>query len=340
MGSSLKEAIQKKYAGDVIRKYAQEIKKVASLQGLLGNVYVDVSYYNSAEEAVQSIKRASTSPAYIIQSVKRNQFDDRETIVAKATGCQILPRDGKIDSKIASSYIDDLQFNNRLSSDTALDLKGTIVAGDNVLATLREAFMATQSYNPSVREGGVQAHFHQETKKYAAKDNIKEAAYKAVTAGISLEKIESKLSAVIPTVEAAGMVRDVLANTEEVDANVLTNCTVEKYQFSTNATLKEASKCGTCIHKNCGSCLAQNIKFAGAEEDGIIKLDAATEKVMLNENPDVAREDMSMELDMLDSKYGSGSNIMLDAMRGKEAGYQDIDTTLSGEGIDSGLTDV
>jgi len=341
MGGSLKEALQKKYSGDTIKKYAEEIKKLASLQGLLGNVYVDVSLYETSEDAIKAVKTASTSPTYVIQSVKKNEYDNADEKVAKATGCQILPRDGKIDSKIASSYIDDLHFNDRISSDKASVLRNTLEAGNSVLSILREAFMATQDHTPAKREGGVKGFYrHEATKKYAKDDVAKEAAYKAVTAGISIDKIESKLSSIIPTVEAAGMIRDVLANIKEVDANVLSNCTSEKYHLSSDAKLKQASKCSTCILNNCDMCMSQGLRFANTkEEDGIIKLDPHTKKIQLNNNPDEARGDMSMEEDMIANRWGSGNNIMLDSLR-KEASETDVDTSYDGTGLDAGLLDI
>jgi hypothetical protein len=342
MGDSLKEAIQSKYSSDTIKAFAPEIAKLASLQGLIGNVYVDVSLYRDAEEAVGAIKRASTSPTYIVQTFSKNEFDDFASKVAKATGCVVLPRDGKIDIKIASSYIDDLQFSDRISSDKANVLRGTLEAGDNVLGILREAFMATQEHTPVKREGGVKGYYRQDSStKYANNDSIRQAAYKAVTAGISLDKLESKLSTVIPTVEAAGMVRDVLASMTEVDADVLSKCTTEKYQFAPGAKLKLASKCSSCILRNCDSCMFQNMKFSSKREDtsDMLRVDPNTKKVELSENPDVKRDDMSMEQDLTDSRWGAGNNIALDKMR-KEASLITEEIGLSFEGLDDMLLDI
>jgi O-acetyl-ADP-ribose deacetylase (regulator of RNase III) len=341
MGGSLKSAIQAKYSGDVIQRFAGEIKKIASLQGLLGNVYVDVSLYRDSEEAIGAIKSASTSPTYIVQTVKSSEFDNFAEKVAKATGCQILPRNGKIDTKIASSYIDDLQFSDRLSSDKANALRDVLSGSDNVLGILREAFIATQDHAPAKRQGGVKGYYRQDTgSKYASRDGIKEAAYKAVVAGIALDKLESKLSTVIPTAEAAGMVRDVLASVEEVDANVLSNCTTERYHFSSTAKLKKASKCSSCILRNCDVCMSQSIRFASKEDDksDMLVIDPNTKKVTLADNPDVVRNNLDLEKDMEDSRWGSGSNIMLDTIS-KESSA-DIDNSFNNEGLDSGLSDL
>ena len=157
IGKNLKEAMSKKYLEKDLLKYETEIRKVASLQGLLGNVYVDVSFYRDAEEAIKSIKNASVNPSYLIQSYKKDTFDDTLRVVSANTGCEILPRDGKIDKKVACSYLDDLQFSQRISSDRANEARKMLQAGENILGILREAFLSTISYKPPVREGGVQA---------------------------------------------------------------------------------------------------------------------------------------------------------------------------------------
>lgn len=57
-GSSGKEVaseLRDRYASEVIQAAAPELRKVASEEGLLGNVYVDLSAYNSTKEALQRL---------------------------------------------------------------------------------------------------------------------------------------------------------------------------------------------------------------------------------------------------------------------------------------------
>lgn len=337
MGSDLKEAIAKNIPQPTIGKFASQIKKAVSLQGLLGNVYVDVSYYNDFDEAVEAIKTAHTSPSYVIQTRKNGEFDETLERVAAVTGCELLPRDGKVSSKIASSYIDDLQFNSRISSDMAEDARSKIEAGDNVLGVLREAYMQSINYTPPKKEGGQPGRFHQTVShKYANRDKLKAAAYKAVEAGFAIEKIEAKLMQEVPAVEATGMVRGVIASVKEIDANVLSNCTKERYQLSTDAVLKKASKCSNCIRSTCVGCTALGLRFASAEE-AVVSIDPKTEKVQLDENPDLERANINKEFDM-PSISGENVNVQLDELRSAEA--SNIDTTFSMDGLDSTLKDI
>jgi len=334
IGSSLKEVIETRYSADIIAKYASYIQKMASLQGLIGNVYVDISLYNTADDAIKAIKNASTGPLYLIQSDKKGDFDGTLERVAKVTGCLELPRDGKIDTKIASSYIDDLQFTSRLSSDNAIGFKKSLESGENPLQILREAFISSLSHKTEQREGGVKGYFHQmSSKKNINRDSLRQAAYQALSAGISLDKVESKVASVVPTTEAIGLVRDVLSQVKEIDANCLTNCTSEKYHLNRQASLIAQSKCTGCVYRNCSSCIQTGLTFKMASDDeaSMIKIDPKTKKVTLAENPDETRCDMRQEYDMSDS-YGSGSNIALDKMS-KEAS---LDFDLESDGMDLG----
>jgi hypothetical protein len=337
-GNSLKEAIIKKYPSDVIAKFSSELRKMASLQGLLGNIYVDVSYYNSPEEAVFAIKNAHTNPSYLVQSVKFGKFDDTLQQVASKTGCEILPRDGKIDATVATSYIDDLQFTKKISSDQAEDSRKRIVAGENVLGVLKNLYIDSINYKPAIREGGVKAYFYQEPiKKYANREKLKEATYKAVEAGFSIEKIEEKLASQIPTAEAVGIVRSVIASVKEIDANVLTKCPMEQYQLSHDAKIKKAAKCKNCIMAVEVGCTKQGLKFAAKEEAPKANIDPKTEKVSLAENPDVTQMTIQQEYDM-PQHGGQSINIDLDNMRDKKA--LDFDITFNSEGMDLNLTNL
>lgn len=312
IGRSLKEAIAKSVDPSSIKNYESEIRKVASLQGLLGNVYVDVSYYSSPEQAVAAIKKASTSPAYVVQTVNKGQFDNTLEKVAKATGCAVLPRDGKIEAKVAHSYIDDLRFSDKISSEVAKGLKDQVEAGENVLGVLRDAFLAKTNHKKKVKEGGIKARYAMPTRKSSNKGIMKQAAAKAISAGIPMGKIVDKMSTSMPTPEAEGMVRDVLAKLEVVDAESLDRCKVERYQFAKNARIKKAFKCSDCIHHSCSTCLKMGVKFA-SEDKMSIQIDPKTSKVLLPENPDIARSDLKQEYDM-DTVYGSNNSNILDQM--------------------------
>jgi len=340
IGKSLRESLISTYTMGDIEKYSSEIKKVASLQGLLGNVYVDISYYRNPQEAISAIKKASTNPTYIIQTVVKGEYDDSLARVAKATGCAVLPKDGKIDSKIAVSHVEDLRFSNRISSEKADELRKNIDGGENVLAVIRDAYMAAQEHKKDVREGGVQATYRQDiSKKSANIDNIKKASYKALEAGISLDKVESRVASSMPASEAIGLVRGVLASLKEVPAEALQKCATEKYQLSRDASIKKAAKCESCVYCVGSACHRQGAKFAGAKdpEKATIDIDPKTEKVLLADNPDLTRKDMQQEYDMSDS-FGSNMTIALENL--KKASDVDVDVSFNSAGMDMNIADI
>lgn len=342
-GEFLKNSIQSKFSSNDIREYAEEITKVANLQGIMGNIYVDVSYYKNANEAIEAIKTASTNPIYLTQTYKENPYDDTLFRVATATGCMELPKNGKIDKKIAYSYISDLNSKKRLASSTASNLMNKIVESNNTLSIIRDAFIASQEYKMPEREGGENLYnlYHMSTNKSASNNSgeIRKNVQKAVEAGVSVEKIESKLSSMIPAAESMSIIHDVISKTEEIDANCLPKCTIEKYPLHREASIKEAQKCKTCILKAGSVCFKQGVKFAGSQDltkaffD--FKVDPHTEKVQFDENPDISRMDMNQAYDMKDS-FGSGMNITLEKMNKGSSINPDIG--ISFEGMDDILS--
>jgi len=342
IGNSLKESIQKNFPPDTIEKFSAEIKKIASLQGLMGNVYVDLAYYPNAEEAVKCIKTASTNPAYLINTRPTNEFDNKLEVVAKATGCQILPRNGGIDKKVAHSYIDDLAFSDKISFELSKDLKNKVEAGENVLAIIRNAFLATQQHTKAVKEGGVQGYFaSMNTSKYKDTEKIKTAAYKSMEAGIEYDKVSAKMAELMPTTEALSAARTVLGSMKEVKADILNKCSTDKYPLAKDASIVQGSKCASCILSTGNSCLKQERKFAGKEnmDKPVVNIDPKTSKVIYDENPDVKRADINSEFEMY-GDFGSGMNITLNEMRDqkKEAGL-DIENGYNMNGLDAALSD-
>lgn len=350
-GESLKESIRQKFSSTDIIKFASEIAKVASLQGVLGNIYVDVSYYNTPDQAIHAIKTANTNPIYLVQSYKQHDFDTTLAKVASATGCSELPRDGKLDKKVAFSYIKDLQANNRIASSVSQDLLNKVIAGDSSLKVIKEAFDATLQHKKEIRTGGVQGFAAPVVAKQAMDRNvIKDGVLKAITAGVAIDCIEHRVAGMIGTIEAVGMVRKVLSSTNEISADCLSKCTSERYDLSRTASIKPTAKCKECVLKGASSCIKQSANFAGSldlnhaffdirEADSASKkstpeVDKATQDVLFDENPDVEREDMGQKYDM-STPGGSGMNIALEKMQEKAA--SELDVEMGSEGIDSHL---
>lgn len=327
IGNSLKEAISKNFSEETITKYASEINKVVSLQGLLGNVYADISYYKDASEAIKAIKQASTSPQYLVQSVVANEFDNSLSVVSKATGCAILPRDGKIDTKIAHSYIDDLMFSDRIAFDTGSDFKKVIEAGENTLGIIREAFMATLSHKKTTKFAGAKATFASKGERKASTnvEHLRTASYKAIESGIKVEELESKLASFLPATEVTGLIDGVLGSVKEVSANALGNCTTHKYAFRKDTVIIAAEKCAGCILNNKTSCLKAQLSFKGATE------------VLENSvgDADSKRSDMLQEYEISDD---SGMNIALRKLASN--GTSRVNTSYSAEGLDSIMGDL
>jgi hypothetical protein len=241
---------------------------------------------------------------------------------------------------VALSYITDLQYGDKLSSEKATSLKKQVSAGNNVLAVLRDTFLATQDHKRSVREGGVQGTLSQGVSKQAAdRVALKSNAKRALEAGVALDKVEDKLASIIPTVEAISMCRSVISSMETVDAACLPKCTRERYQLKSGAQIKQATKCASCVHMSPSACVRQGMRFVGAKDlsKAHFDLDPKTEKVMSEENPDVSRTDMHQAYDMSDS-FGSGMNVALNKMNKKEA--QDVSVEFSRDGIDGNLSDI
>jgi hypothetical protein len=142
------------------------------------------------------------------------------------------------------------------------------------------------------------------------------------------------------------IIRSVIASVKEIDANVLTKCAFERYQFSPDVKMVKAAKCKDCIMCSAEGCTKHGLVFAkdkSKKEDKPTdkpksNVDPKTEKVLFDENPDVTQaENINKEFGM-EGYAGGNINIALEKMRsqGKESSM-DIDIGFSTEGIDLNL---
>lgn len=265
MGDALKEVFTRKYASETVAGFASEIRKVASLQGLQGQLYVDVSLYDNHTKAIEAIRNASTAPMFLVQSFKKSAHDNTLELVASATGLSELPRDGKIDPKIASSLIERLQASDKISAKMAGILREKLSNKAPVLSVVREANLATLSHKKEVRSASFfgTEHVSSAPAQRFNRDEVVAAAKIAFNKGFPFGQVESKVASAVPAVEAHGLVRDVLSSLDEVSASTLTKCATERYPLKKGAKIASADKCSTCVHRSCGFCLRQAAAFVG-----------------------------------------------------------------------------
>lgn len=325
VGADLKESINKRFTQDTINKFANEIKKVASLQGLLGNVYVDLSYYDSPEAAIKSIRNAKTNPIYLVYNSKKHAFDNTMEKVIQATGCVQLPRDGRIESKIAMSYIEDLKFNDRISSALAEDFLARLAKGENTLEIIKESFVKTASHSKEVRTGGVQGTELVSTRKTTDNSNLRTAAEKSLSAGISVTDVKDKLAKLVSYSEADGIIKLALKSIPVIDANIISDCKTVKYAFSSDAKIKSASKCSSCSLCVNSSCSMQKLAFVDAKDPSGMVVDVS---ILDKSNVRTASTKEAFFSD-------EGMNIELGAK--KETSSFDVEGLTNRDGLDSNI---
>lgn len=320
-GDDLKELIKSKYTDKDLEDCKEELKKIISLQGLLGNVYVDISFYSTPEEAIEAIKSSETSPLFVVQSFKNNMYDNSLEKVCKATGCIELPLDGKIDLDVIVSYLQDLLVGKKIDK-SQYDSLVKKAEDDNSILIIKEAFDLAAINKKETVIGGVPGFFVSSSstnEKRINEEEIESKIDEAIKKGISVGKIVNKVATLVGSEDKANsLVRKVVSNKKLVYANVLSNCDKENYKFVDSSTvIVPSDKCVSCVFNSNFGCIKQQVKFAGKSELKYFDfedLDEKIKKVQIKENPDVEREDMKQKYDMSDS-FGSGMNKALDRLR-------------------------
>ena len=270
IGNDLKSSIQSKFASDVLQSHISDISRVASLQGLMGPLFVDVSYFRSSDEASRAIKSASVRPKYIIAS--RDDGDNRLERVASLTGCKELPRTG-LSVREASSIVRDLELAGGLDAPTAASFHARLASGESTTAIVRDANIAarTAAAAPAVREGGVYAAATQGERTASSnteetKGSIRTASVVALSRGFSVSTVEEKVASYMPAGEAVTLVRHALYSMDKVPARSLEKCATLRYGLNPNSKIAAAAKCAACVLAVGGVCTKQGNALLGETE--------------------------------------------------------------------------
>lgn len=270
-GEDLKECIKNKYSEETLKNCVEELNRIISLQGLLGNVYVDISLYNTSDEAIDAIKNAETSPLFVIQTRKNNDYDDSLERVCKATGCSVLPEDGSVDPNIVLSYLQDLLYSGKISKDVYKDLASKVERKHNILV-IKEAFDKVDKKKIDIPKGGVKGYSIEAVRDNLSKDdtfekNMSKCINEAFEKGIEIDRIIDKTASLIGSTKSKNIVYDVLYNREKVSADCLSKCDEQEYDLnSKNIMIVKTNKCGSCIYNSSINCLKQNVNFVGEKE--------------------------------------------------------------------------
>lgn len=273
VGDALKGSLVSKFASNVVQAHISDISRIASLQGLMGPLYVDVSFYRSAEEAAKSIKTASIRPRYIVAS--RDDGDNRLERVASMTGCKELPRTG-LSVREASAVVRDLELGNMIDSPMAASFNARLASGESTIAVIRDANIASRTYVPEVRQGGMFVASYQGERVEASSDEVdrgslRTASVAALARGFAISSVEDKVASYLPAGEASSLVRHAMYSMDIVPSKSLEKCATVRYGLNPNSKIAASSKCASCVLAVGGVCAKQGNSLIQQEKEQQVK---------------------------------------------------------------------
>lgn len=278
-GSELAASLTSRFDKDTLSLADDRVRKFASLQGLLGQLYVDVSLPRSTEEAIKLIKSASRKPFFVMAS--KDGMEGRLQAVAASTGCEVLSKEG-ISQKQASSVLSSLAGTGRISPESSAEFGCRIASGENTLSILRAAYSeasnGTGASSMKAASCGVFAVMAQGDKVEDSidavdKEHLKQASRSAIEKGFALSAIEGKVASSVPAGEAVSIVRQVLSSMDTVPARSLEKCASVRYPLKAGASIEAAPKCASCVFSMAGTCSKQAAALVGTEpKDPVVRM--------------------------------------------------------------------
>jgi len=255
-------------------KYAPEIQEFIPKSDLIGDLLADVSLYKDVPEAVQALKGARIRPSFIVSGIIKTPQGFAENVSSRS-GIRLLNNTGDLDNTHAAEVLGKMYSrgalglgeHNRLQQECRR--KGTNPIEIIKMAKVAAANTPNEEITPvkKVASGGQEGSYHV---RYAADKDAAQAekrqqllglSKEAVAKGVAVSSIRSKVASMTPIQEAHSIIREAMANMDEVPAESLDKCTKEKYPLKKTAKLVMASKCSSCIHHNCNICRTQGVSF-------------------------------------------------------------------------------
>ena len=283
VGTKLRDAMLAKYTSNTLRKYAKEISKIASLQGLMGPLYADVSLFCSMDEAIATLRVASRKPQYIVAS--REETEHWVGRVASITGCKPLPRTG-VSVREASTLVQTLSIEGKIPAPAAASMSSRLASGDSPINIIRDAYLTVATQHAEVRTAsGLQATLSTGVRINSVGDidraSLKTAATTALSRGYTVSQVEDRVAATLPS-EAVTIVASALSSIDTIPAGALENCTKERYNLNPHTRIAAATKCGSCTFRISGHCTKQACQIEGTAKTASELIAAAVRPVDLS----------------------------------------------------------
>lgn len=149
-GDELKSRIAKNFSTEYIAKHARTIKAYVAQQGLLGKVYIMSNPFKTAGDLSLHLKKHGSTAKYVL-AAGETCFACRvphPTMKCAALGLDLF--DGDITEKVARKVIAGIRFNNRLSDNQLLSLRGL-----SPKEMVRKAMLMDPPSRPPAKYAGV-----------------------------------------------------------------------------------------------------------------------------------------------------------------------------------------
>ena len=266
VGDSLKHGIRTACDSETISSLKLEIAKLASMQGLIGPLFVDVSAYSDVKTASAAVASSYIKPRYLIATMPVQMgFMDK---VASHTGIPVFTKDSTVTAKDASEVILAFQGAGRLSDEATCSYLNMVSAGEQTpLQAIRCASLDTTTITKAETRVAVANQTYlsagDSVRNVVDRTTIKKAAQESMERGLSVTSVRSKIASLVPIGEALGIMRDTLSSMTRISADVLDACQSEKYPLMRTASLVCTHKCGGCVFHQGAGCSRQGLTFEG-----------------------------------------------------------------------------
>jgi len=247
------ETEAKKYMDSEIwsKTASKRAKLLDDHEGLMGNVYVDVTAFESCEDARRFTNKFNKTAKFVLKT-----FACDDCIFNKIGRCELLRKkiafSKSVNDEVANSYLDYLKTVERID-DNFINKVSNLSVRDK----LKTAFLHKKDIK--VKEGGVKATLPpKKVVEIKTNDDVFKMVKGYIESGTPVRKIRANLAKVVDEYNFDSIVSKVVKNIPVVSVDV-DEC--DSKTLKNSNLIKRASKCSGCVNDLGTHCKLSGTKF-------------------------------------------------------------------------------
>lgn len=209
----LKKEVLASCDSKTLQDFRPEIGSLLNKQGLVGPLFIDVSFYPRSEEAISAIKGSEMKPKFLINSMGANQ-GMLQAISSKTGIPEFEEGVSCITEKEANSILSVMHESRIIGEEKVASFNRSLMEGIHPAAVIKNAYLSKKEKSAPKVAYGQQAYLgtgERVQKSQLDRTSLVTASTQALEKGFSEYEVKAKLASLVPNGEVKSVMAEALS---------------------------------------------------------------------------------------------------------------------------------